>query len=433
MQNVKGTYDFFGKEQAIRKKVQSVLQEVFELYDFDGMDSTILTELDLLTSKYAGGDEILKEMYQLTDQGMRNLGLRYDLTIPFAKVIALNPGIEIPFKRYEIGKVFRDGPVKRGRLREFLQCDIDVVGIEGLEAEAELMQVAFEVFKRLDLQVTLRWNNRKFLGEILETVGVTSEEKLSVMLSLDKIEKIGNEGVIKELISKGLSSQVTNAITGLIEMDEPTLENLFDKYKFKNSEGSSEVFALQELIVKLELDKMCKFDPFLSRGLSFYTGTVYEIFDANKIFASSLGGGGRYDAIIGKLVGRDDIQYPTVGISFGMESIMEMLKSRPIQLPQPLVVVISIGETSADVLKAAAILRSNGIRTSIETSKRKLKKSLATAASNGIPYVILIGEDEAKDGLLRLKDMKEKNEKVVTVQEAVNRILQQQSKISEGY
>ncbi|TYP78944.1 ATP phosphoribosyltransferase regulatory subunit [Paenibacillus methanolicus] len=119
MQNVKGTYDFFGKKQALRKKVQTTLKEVFELYDFDEMDSTIMNELDLLTSKYAGGDEILKEMYQLTDQGSRKLGLRYDLTIPFAKVIALNPGIEFPYKRYEIGKVFRDGPVRRGRLREF--------------------------------------------------------------------------------------------------------------------------------------------------------------------------------------------------------------------------------------------------------------------------------------------------------------------------
>ncbi|WP_337926719.1 ATP phosphoribosyltransferase regulatory subunit [Paenibacillus caui] len=180
MQNVKGTYDFFGKEQSLRKKVQSTLQEVFELYDFDGMDSTILNELDLLTSKYAGGDEILKEMYQLTDQGKRNLGLRYDLTIPFAKVIALNPGIEFPFKRYEIGKVFRDGPVKRGRLREFLQCDVDIVGIEGPEAEAELMQLAVEVFKKLDIPIILSWNNRRFLGEILESIGVPSDEKLSV-------------------------------------------------------------------------------------------------------------------------------------------------------------------------------------------------------------------------------------------------------------
>lgn len=123
MQNVKGTYDYVRQEQAVRRKVQSTLREVFECYDYTEMESTILNESELLSSKYAGGEEILKEMYQLTDQGARRLGLRYDLTIPFAKVVALNPSLPQPFRRYEIGKVFRDGPVKRGRLREFLQCE----------------------------------------------------------------------------------------------------------------------------------------------------------------------------------------------------------------------------------------------------------------------------------------------------------------------
>ncbi|MCR8644303.1 ATP phosphoribosyltransferase regulatory subunit [Paenibacillus sp. N1-5-1-14] len=200
MQNVKGTYDYYGKDQAIRKKVQATLQEVFEVYDYDEMSSTILSELDLLASKYAGGEEILKEMYQLTDQGNRSLGLRYDLTIPFAKVIAQNPGIEFPFRRYEMGKVFRDGPVKRGRLREFMQCDVDVVGIEGLEAEAELMLLAAEVFKRLDIMVTIKWNNRKFLTEVLESMGVTSDQTLTVMLTLDKIAKLSRSEVQKELL-----------------------------------------------------------------------------------------------------------------------------------------------------------------------------------------------------------------------------------------
>ena len=167
---------------------------MFECYDYAEMETTILNESELLSSKYAGGEEILKEMYQLTDQGTRRLGLRYDLTIPFAKVIALNPALSQPFKRYEMGKVFRDGPVKRGRLREFLQCDVDVVGISGPEAEVELMQLATEVFRRLEIPIKLRWNNRSFLGEILGAMGVPEEMKPSVMLTLDKLDKIGQEG-----------------------------------------------------------------------------------------------------------------------------------------------------------------------------------------------------------------------------------------------
>ncbi|KRE92196.1 histidine--tRNA ligase [Paenibacillus sp. Soil766] len=422
MQNVKGTYDFFGKEQSLRKKVQSTLQEVFELYDFDGMDSTILSELDLLASKYAGGDEILKEMYQITDQGMRNLGLRYDLTIPFAKVIALNPGIELPYKRYEIGKVFRDGPVKRGRLREFLQCDVDVVGIAGPEAEVELMQLAVEIFKRLEIPITLKWNNRRFLSEVLESIDVPSDEKLSVMLTLDKIKKVGNDGVIKELVSKGLDAQVTNSIKELLELNNSSFEIVSRKYGIQDKPGALEVQSLQNIIHDLGLEQICKFDPFLSRGLSFYTGTVYEIFDASGSFSSSLGGGGRYDAIIGQLIGRDDIQYPTVGISFGMESIMAMLESRPAQISSALVVVIPIGETVTEVLKTAAKLRASGFRTKTDTSGRKLRKSLATASSNGIRYVILIGENEEKLGKLRLKDMDEQKELVLSIQEVIDLI-----------
>ncbi|MHA7963217.1 histidine--tRNA ligase [Paenibacillus sp. CAU 1782] len=423
MQNVKGTYDFIGQQQAIRKYVQDTLLEVFEWYDFDGMDSTILSELDLLTSKYAGGDEIVKEMYQLTDQGKRSLGLRYDLTIPFAKVIALNPGIELPFKRYEIGKVFRDGPVKRGRLREFIQCDVDVVGIEGPEAEAELLQLAAEAFNRLDIPIIVKWNNRRFLGEVLESVGVPPENKLTVMLTLDKIEKIGAKEVAKELASKGVDNRCIIRLLELINLDNPTFEQIVLTCGIQGNTGAQEVVALQNLIQKVGLVQTCKFDPFLSRGLSFYTGTVYEIFDASTTFSSSLGGGGRYDDIIGKLVGKEDIQYPTVGLSFGMESIMEMISNRFIQpLQRATVVVIPIGDTIAEALKAAAEIRSSGIRTQVDTSKRKLKKSLASAAGKGIPYVIFIGEDEASAGSLRLKDMNEMSETVVSVTEAIQMI-----------
>ncbi|ACS99611.1 histidine--tRNA ligase [Paenibacillus sp. JDR-2] len=419
MQNVKGTYDFFGKEQAVRQKVRSVLQEVFELYDYESMESTVLHELELLTSKYAGGDEILKEMYRFTDQGARKLGLRYDLTIPLAKVMALNPGIKLPYRRYEIGKVFRDGPVKRGRLREFLQCDVDMVGVAGPEAEAELMLIAVEVFKRLDIPVTLRWNNRRFLSEILDAVGVPAEDSLSVMLTLDKLEKIGSDGVLKEWRDKGISGPTVDEIAELIAMSGPSFSLLADRYGLKESRGAAEIRALQTLIDKLSLSDICRFDPFLSRGLSFYTGTVYEIFDAGGLYASSIGSGGRYDAIIGKLIGSEDMAYPAVGLSFGMESIMEMIRDRPIPAPTPKVVVLSIGDTMGEALMAATALRSNGIQTGMEPAGRKLKKALASLESRSIRYALLIGEEEVRTGQVRLKDMKAREEYAVPLDEAL--------------
>ncbi|WP_379153876.1 histidine--tRNA ligase [Paenibacillus sp. sgz5001063] len=422
MQNVKGTYDYFGREQAIRQKVRSTLTELFELYDFDSMDTTLLNELELLTSKYAGGDEILREMYQLTDQGGRRLGLRYDLTIPFAKVIALNPGIEFPYKRYEIGKVFRDGPVKKGRLREFLQCDADMVGIGGPQGEAELMQLAAEVFRRLEIPIILKWNNRLFLGEILEAAGVPPEEHLSVMLTLDKLAKIGSTGVLEELRVKGLTPAAISKLKELLDMDAPSFEELAKKYELSTQPGLLEVLALQRLITEIGLAETCVFDPFLSRGLSFYTGTVYEIFDASGTYTSSLGGGGRYDSIIGKLVERDDILYPTVGISFGMESIMALLGERPVRDEASGVMVIPIGEVMPQALSAAALLRASGIRTAVDTGRRKLKKTLAAANAKGIRYVILIGDSEAAEGKLRLKDMSQQSEELITVEAAIARI-----------
>ncbi|MGG3279289.1 histidine--tRNA ligase [Paenibacillus solani] len=424
MQNVKGTYDYVGQEQAVRRKVQSTLRKVFECYDYTEMESTILNESELLTSKYAGGEEILKEMYQLTDQGSRRLGLRYDLTIPFAKVVALNPSLSQPFRRYEMGKVFRDGPVKRGRLREFLQCDVDVVGVAGPEAEVELMQLAAEVFQRLDVPIILRWNNRSFLGEVLGKIGVPADMKPSVMLTLDKLDKIGREGVGQELANKALAPDVCQQVLDFVDLSEPTYEEISRKYCFEQEQGVQEVRVLEEMIRRVGLQNICVFDPFLSRGLSFYTGTVYEIFDATSGFRSSLGGGGRYDAIIGQLVGRDDIIYPTVGLSFGMESIMEMIRNRPFELSKPLAVIIPIGETIPEGLLTAAELRNRGIRTRLASNQRKLKKLLASVSTEGIPYAILIGEDEAAAGVVRLKRMNDGTELTITLQEAVERIVQ---------
>ncbi|MFF2886396.1 histidine--tRNA ligase [Paenibacillus sp. NPDC057967] len=428
MQNVKGTYDFFGPDQALRKKVQDVLTELFELYTFKGMETAVLNELDLLASKYAGGDEILKEMYRLTDQGNRSLGLRYDLTIPFAKTIALNPGLEMPYKRYEIGKVFRDGPVKKGRLREFLQCDVDMVGIAGPEAEAELMQLAVDAFGRLDIPIVLRWNNRRFLGDALAAMGVPEDELSSVILTLDKLAKIGLEGVEQELAQKGISDGVKQAMLAFASGEKLSLEAIASRYGISDSPGAREAAALEKLISELGLEQTCIFDPFLSRGLSFYTGTVYEIFDASGVFTSSLGAGGRYDAIIGKMIGREDVSYPTVGLSFGMESILEVLRERPLVLPSVQAIVVPIGEEGkTGALKAAEELRRAGIRTALETGSRKLKKSLAAASDKDIRYVVLVGGDEAAKGEVRLKDMRESKESLLAVQEAAATILAQSS------
>lgn len=284
------------------------------------------------------------------------------------------------------------------------------------------MQLAAEVFRRLDIPIVLKWNNRRFLGEILASAGVPAEESLSVMLTLDKLAKIGLPGVLAELRGKGLTEQAVLAISRLLETEVPDFSTLTERYGLSGQPGALEVQGLQELIEATGLSTVCVFDPFLSRGLSFYTGTVYEIFDATGSYTSSLGGGGRYDDIIGKLIGRDDINVPTVGISFGMESIMALLSERPVQEASSSVLLIPIGGTMPQALSAAAVLRNAGIRVSVDTGTRKLKKILAAASAKGIRLCLLMGESEAALGKLRLKDMVLQTERLVTAEEAIEMI-----------
>ncbi|TMV45391.1 histidine--tRNA ligase [Paenibacillus mesophilus] len=405
MQNVKGTFDFRAGEQKLRNRIRAALERQFALYDFEPLETPILNEQSLLGSKYAGGEEIMREMYHLTDQGGRSLGLRYDLTVPFAKVVAMNPGLELPYKRYEIGKVFRDGPVKRGRLREFTQCDADVAGTEGPEAEVELIGLAADVFRELGIDIVIRWNNRRFLGDVLCGLGISGESALSVMLTLDKLDKIGVDGVLSELGDKLPDPEAAAGIARLIREDVSGFEALVERFALAGTTGTTEVRKLLTLLRDTGLAGICRFDPFLSRGLSFYTGTVYEIFAADGSYKSSLGSGGRYDAIIGKLVGREDVRYPAVGISFGLDSIMELLRAGDPGFDAPAVCFVPIGDTIAETLRSASMFRTAGIRARVESGSRKLKRTLAAAAAKGVRFIVMIGADEAAAGFVRLKDM----------------------------
>jgi histidyl-tRNA synthetase len=198
-QNVKGTQDYLPNAEVVRRDIRRSLEDVFIQYGCKPLETPILNYTELMASKYCGGAEILEEMYTLSDRGERDLALRYDLTIPFAKVVAMNPTLKIPFKRYEIGKVFRDGPIKTGRFREFTQCDVDIVGVDSQIAEAELMVMALDAFKKLDLKVTIPYNNRKLLTGMHDVFGTDSEKINKVVLILDKLEKVGLEAVVSEL------------------------------------------------------------------------------------------------------------------------------------------------------------------------------------------------------------------------------------------
>src|SRR5699024_3814731 len=307
-QNVRGTQDYLPNAELIRRNVRRSLEDVFIQYGYKSLETPILNYTELMASKYGGGAEILEEMYTLTDRGERDLALRYDLTIPFAKVMAMNPGLRLPFKRYEIGKVFRDGPIKTGRLREFTQCDADIAGVKSQVAEAELMVMALDAFNQLNIEVTIEYNNRNLLVGMLEVFNTPAEQVNSVILTLDKLEKVGVEGVMKELEKEALPVNTLKSINGFLTDQNNRNYNYFNFLAEQNDlvrQGLNELKELDEYLNYLNVDGECRFNPFLARGLDIYTGTIYEVFLCDQSFKSSIASGGRYDNAIGGLARTD--------------------------------------------------------------------------------------------------------------------------------
>lgn len=411
MKNVKGTKDYLPEEQVLRNKIKRACEDMFERYGCKPLETPTLNMYELMSYKYGGGDEILKEIYTLQDQGKRELALRYDLTIPFAKVVAMNPNIRLPFKRYEIGKVFRDGPIKQGRFREFIQCDVDIVGVESVMAEAELMSMAFELFRTLNLEVTIQYNNRKLLNGILQAINIPTELTSDVILSLDKIEKIGIDGVRKDVLERGISEEMADTICNtVLSCLKLTIADF--KEAFNNplvADGVNELQQLQQYLIALGINENAIFNPFLARGLTMYTGTVYEIFLKDGSITSSIGSGGRYDNIIGAFHG-DNMNYPTVGISFGLDVIYTALSQKETVSSTADIFIIPLG-TEIQCLQIAQQLRSTtSLKIELELAGRKLKRALNYANKENIPYVLIIGEEELSTETAMLRNMKEGSE-----------------------
>src|SRR3989338_1336923 len=249
LQNPRGMRDLNPEESIFRNQIIGIIKETFESYGFSPLETPLIERFDVLSAKYAGGDEILKETFKLKDQGKRELGLRYDLTVPMCRFVGMNPNVKLPFKRYQIGEVFRDGPVEKARYRQFTQCDVDAVGISSMAADAEIIMLASRAFKKLGFEPIIRINNRKLLNDLLENAGVNKEKLETVILSIDKLEKFGLETVKKELKEKKTDSKTISSIakiTGIKGSNNEKISNI--KKIVKNSKGLNEIEELFSLL-----------------------------------------------------------------------------------------------------------------------------------------------------------------------------------------
>ncbi|MBR4418583.1 MAG: histidine--tRNA ligase [Clostridia bacterium] len=395
IRNLKGVTDFDPAVMTLRNRITDTLRHNFELYGYQPLDTAMLNYRDLLTYKYGEQAEIVKEIYSLSDQGARDLGLRFDLTVPFCKYIALNRSLKLPFKRYEIGKVFRNGPVKAGRLREFIQCDVDVVGDSSRGIEIELLELAITCYLQLGITPQIQIGHRQILIGLLQYLGVTNNHDAIIGI-LDKIKKVTHAETLSEL-SKFLPADKANQLLNAVTLDLPALEHLLP-----DNIGIKEIKDLWSELTALNLTQYCLFTPSLARGLNVYTGVVWEVFDARGQYTSSLGGGGRYDQIITNFVG-SGIAYPAVGMSFGLEPITAVLTAPNAINPIKLLIVPM--NTNPQCHALANQLRAAGIPTMLWTAKPKVGKALEYAAATQIKYATVIGTDEINNGTLRVKNL----------------------------
>lgn len=404
LKNVKGTYDYLPSEQKIRNFINDTLKDIFEKYGYQPLETPIICYYDLLAGKYDESNDLLNEIYKLTDQGNRKLGLRYDLTVPFAKCITITKDLRLPFKRYEIGKVFRDGPVKIGRDREFIQCDVDVVGIQGQMIEAELISLFIEGYSKLGIDVIVRYNSRKLMSGLIVEQGISEDLVSPVITIIDKLDKISEPELLKEFNNLGIDNEKASKLLNIFKLDLKELNKIYqntDNQLIKL--GLSELNELESYIE--EYKENTKFVATLARGQEYYTGNVFEVYSKNNELSCSLGGGGRYDNMITDFINDGNI-YPAVGISFGLSTIFEILKKREEFKNKSLIDIYIIPmNTKKQSLNLANKLRHLGYKVDLEMNDKKVKKCFEYANKENIPYVIVLGEDEIKNKCFNLKDM----------------------------
>lgn len=391
---LKGFRDFLPDEAGLREQVIEKIKESFRLFGFQPLETPALEYADVLLGKY--GEEADKLIYLFKDRGGRLIGLRYDQTVPLARVIATYQNIIKPLKRYQIQPVWRAENPQRGRFREFIQCDIDIIGEKSYLADGEIIACALKTAKKLGFKkIKMFINDRQIFAGF--------DQKIIPII--DKLEKIGEEKVIEEIQKLGLSQNESKNLIEEIKNKKPT-ENLKRIFYFLEMSG-----------LKKDID--FSFKPTLARGLDYYTATIFELIDENYK-NGSLGGGGRYDKLISQFTNQE---LPAVGFAFGFDRLVELIKEQKLFTHQKrdIIFIAYFKETLAHALKLSQQLRENNINCEINLNpEKKLDKQLKYADKKGINYVLILGEDEVKKQKIKLKIMEKAEQKEIEINKIIN-------------
>ncbi len=411
-QPARGMRDFLPEDVRKREYVIGVIKEVYERYGFEPLETPAAENIETLMGKY--GEEGNQLIYKILKRGVHegtgeaDLALRYDLTVPLARVVAeYRDKLPKFFKRYQIQPVWRADRPARGRYREFYQCDVDVLGSRSMIVEAEIISASSEVLSKLGFKdFVVRLNHRKVLAGILDAAGIASEKHDTALVALDKLDKIGTEGVLREFAQREvLSEDVSKELLALFETKEQVLERL-ENYIGSHPIGLEGIQELREIIDYTSAQSVVQLDPSLARGLSYYTGAIIEI--QVKELAGSMGGGGRYDNLVGMFLGQD---IPACGFSLGLERIIlimgeqNMFPENVLRSPADVMVAIWNEDSIPQSVALAQQLRASGLRVDLYPEADKLGKQFKYASSRGVPFVAVLGDDERARGEVALKNM----------------------------
>lgn len=444
----KGTRDFSPIEMAKRNYIFNTIKEVFLLYGFQQIETPAMENLSTLMGKYGEeGDKLLFKMLNSGDY-LKNApaemleqhdyihlipkisekGLRYDLTVPFARYVVMHRNdIQFPFKRYQIQPVWRADRPQKGRYREFYQCDADVVGSDSLMNEIELVGMIDEVFKRFGINVIIKINNRKVLSGIAEVIGAP-DKIVDITVAIDKIDKIGLENVNAELLEKGLSQAAVDALQPLLTLSGSNEEKLatLSTLLASSKVGMKGVEELRYVLTNSEAQQpkgVVELDVSLARGLNYYTGTIIEV-KAKDVAIGSITGGGRYDNLTG-VFGMPGTS--GVGISFGADRIYDVLNTLELYpkdtLASTKVLFVNFGEKEgAQSLQYVMELRANGIPAEIYPDSTKMKKQMSYANDKNVSFVAMVGETEMANGTIALKCMETGEQENLTIDEVISKL-----------
>ena len=437
----KGTRDYGPIEMKKREYLFSIFKNTFSLYGFNPLETPSIENMDVLNGKY--GEEGDKLIFSILDSGdfIKNVdqiekkdsnklkreiskkGLRYDLTVPFARYVSMNRDkITLPFKRYQIQKVWRADRPQRGRFREFYQCDVDYIGTQSILCESEIIELVYAIFDKIQIKnISIKVNNRKILYGISEVLNFEeSFDKCCILI--DKIDKIGKEKFNNELEKIQFSKKQIGGLNSVLFFEGSNKEKLIFLKDFlsKSNKGLEGLRSIEKL---MKLSKKFDFDVSLARGLSYYTSSIFEVVIKDEKIGS-LCGGGRYDDLT-EIFGYKNIS--GIGISFGIERIYQIMNEEglfPKNIINSKTILVSClsEEFMINSLKLASKLRENNIKTDLYPDNPKLKKQLQYANNNSIPYVVIIGEDEVKSNLFTLKNMVSGKQEKLSLEEIISEI-----------